>query len=237
MSENAYERGTISLFYSWCVAMKKNIVVLISGRGSNFKSVYEASVRENWAEKYGLYISGVISNRADAKGLEYAASVGIPSKVVDHKGYESRGAFEKDLADACDEFGADLIVLAGFMRVLTPYFVDRFSGRILNIHPALLPLFTGLHTHERALQAGVRVHGVTVHFVSAELDGGPIVGQATVPVLANGTPEILAARVLVQEHVLYPRAVRLVASGRVKLDGNKVLMDEEASRELAILAQ
>ena len=220
MSENAYERGTISLFYSWCVAMKKNIVVLISGRGSNFKSVYEASVRENWAEKYGLYIS-----------------VGIPSKVVDHKGYESRGAFEKDLADACDEFGADLIVLAGFMRVLTPYFVDRFSGRILNIHPALLPLFTGLHTHERALQAGVRVHGVTVHFVSAELDGGPIVGQAAVPVLANDTPEILAARVLVQEHVLYPRAVRLVASGRVKLDGNKVLMDEEASRELAILAQ
>mgnify|MGYP001044686304 CR=1 FL=1 len=187
--------------------MKKNIVVLISGRGSNFKSVYEASVRENWAEKYGLYISGVISNRAD------------------------------DLADACDEFGADLIVLAGFMRVLTPYFVDRFSGRILNIHPALLPLFTGLHTHERALQAGVRVHGVTVHFVSAELDGGPIVGQAAVPVLANDTPEILAARVLVQEHVLYPRAVRLVASGRVKLDGNKVLMDEEASRELAILAQ
>ena len=215
--------------------MTKNIVVLISGRGSNFQSVYKKSLEESWLQKYDLRVSGVISNRPDAKGLEFARSVGLPTKEIDHKQYADRESFENELIAACKEFEADLIVLAGFMRVLTECFVNAFEGRILNIHPALLPMFPGLHTHERAIEAGVRIHGVTVHFVSTVLDGGPIVGQAAVRVLADDTPEKLAARVLEKEHVLYPRAVRLVASGRVKLVDQRVCMDKEASEELAIL--
>lgn len=215
--------------------MTKNIVVLISGRGSNFKAVYEQSVKEDWLNKYQVRVAGVISNRPEAKGLEFATENRIPTKVVDHKNFSSREAFEVELIKACRDMGADLIVLAGFMRVLTPLFVNEFEGRILNIHPALLPMFPGLHTHERAIEAGVRIHGVTVHFVSAVLDGGPIVGQAAVPVLAGDTPDELGARVLVKEHVLYPRAVRLVAEGRVRLEDGKTVMDVEASKELAIL--
>ncbi len=213
----------------------KNVVVLISGRGSNFKAIYEVSQKERWEDVYGVRIAAVISNRPDAAGLVFAQENGIPTCVVDHKEYGSREDFEKVLIEKVEAYKGDLVVLAGFMRVLTPLFVGRFEGKILNIHPALLPSFTGLHTHERALAAGVRIHGVTVHFVSEVLDGGAIIGQAAVPVLAGDTPDSLAARVLTREHVLYPRAVRLVAADRVKLVDNHVEMDLEASEELAIL--
>ena len=201
----------------------KNIVVLISGRGSNFKAVYETSAKEKWAEIWGIRIVGVISNRPDAAGLEFAQSVGIPTAVVDHKKYEDRESFERDLVKQIEAFRGDLVVLAGFMRVLTPYFVRQYPGRILNIHPALLPSFPGLHTHERALEAGVRIHGVTVHFVSDVLDGGEIIGQAAVPVLAGDTPDKLAERVLKKEHILYPRAIRLVACQKVRLESSEQL--------------
>lgn len=214
----------------------KNIVVLISGRGSNFKAIYETSVKENWSENYGVQISGVISNRPDAAGLDYATAAGLPTVIIDHKHFASREDFEKVLADEADKMNADIIVLAGFMRVLTSYFVSRFEGKILNIHPALLPMFPGLHTHERALEAGVRIHGVTVHFVTAELDAGAIIGQAAVPVLAEDDVEKLAARVLKKEHILYPRAVRLVALGKVTLADGHAQMDEQTSQELAILS-
>lgn len=212
----------------------KNIVVLISGRGSNFKAVYETSVKEKWAEICGIRIVGVISNRPEAAGLEFAQSVGIPTAVVDHKKYEDRESFERDLVKKIEAFHGELVVLAGFMRVLTPYFVRQYLGRILNIHPALLPSFPGLHTHERALEAGVRIHGVTVHFVSDVLDGGEIVGQAAVPVLAGDTPDKLAERVLKKEHILYPRAIRLVACQKVRLEEGTVKMDLESSEQLAI---
>ena len=212
----------------------KNIVVLISGRGSNFKAVYETSVKEKWAEIWGIRIVGVISNRPEAAGLEFAQSVGIPTAVVDHKKYEDRESFERDLVKQIEAFHGELVVLAGFMRVLTPYFVRQYPGRILNIHPALLPSFPGLHTHERALEAGVRIHGVTVHFVSDVLDGGEIVGQAAVPVLAGDTPDKLAERVLKKEHILYPRAIRLVACQKVRLEEGTVKMDLESSEQLAI---
>lgn len=215
--------------------MSTNIVVLISGRGSNFKAIYDRSIEEDWLNRHGIRISGVVSNRPDAKGLDFAREHNLPVSVVDHKSFPTREAFEEELIKVCEQYKADLIVLAGFMRVLTPLFVNAFEGRILNIHPALLPMFPGLHTHERALEAGIRIHGVTVHFVSTVLDGGAIVGQAAVPVLSGDTPDILAARVLTKEHVLYPRAVRLVAEGRVRLENGKTVMDEEASEELAIL--
>lgn len=212
----------------------KNIVVLISGRGSNFKAVYETSVKEKWGEIWGIRIVGVISNRPEAAGLEFAQSVGIPTAVVDHKKYEDRESFEKELVKQIEAFNGELVVLAGFMRVLTPYFVRQYPGRILNIHPALLPSFPGLHTHERALEAGVRIHGVTVHFVSDVLDGGEIIGQAAVPVLAGDTPDKLAERVLKKEHILYPRAIRLVACQKVRLEEGSVRMDLESSEQLAI---
>lgn len=215
--------------------MSKNIVVLISGRGSNFKAIYERSVEEDWEGRHGVRISAVVSNRPDAKGLEFAREHNLAVAVVDHKSFTTRESFEEELIKVCEQYKADLIVLAGFMRVLTPLFVNAYEGRILNIHPALLPMFPGLHTHERALEAGIRIHGVTVHFVSTVLDGGAIVGQAAVPVLAGDTPDELAARVLTKEHVLYPRAVRLVAEGRVRLEDGKTVMDKEASEELAIL--
>lgn len=213
----------------------KNIVVLISGRGSNFKAIYETSIKENWAENYDLQISGVISNRPDAAGLEYATAAGLPTSIVDHKHFQNREDFERVLGDEVDKMKADIIVLAGFMRVLTPYFVSRFEGKILNIHPALLPMFPGLHTHERAIEAGVRIHGVTVHFVTAELDAGAIIGQAAVPVLSDDNAEKLAARVLKKEHILYPRAVRLVACRKVALVDGRAQMDPQTSQELAIL--
>ena len=181
------------------------IVVLISGRGSNMQALVEA----------GLPVSAVISNQPQAKGLDFAKARGIATAVVEHRSFADRDSFDRALATQIDRFSPRLVVLAGFMRVLTPGFVAHYDGRLLNIHPSLLPAFTGLHTHERALQAGVKLHGCTVHFVTAELDAGPIVIQAAVPVRVADTPEALAARVLRYEHVIYPRAVRWFLDGRV----------------------
>jgi phosphoribosylglycinamide formyltransferase-1 len=193
------------------------VVVLISGRGSNMEALLGA----------GIPVTAVIANRADAKGLDLARARGVRTEVVEHKAYATREAFDTALAQAIDRHAPRLVALAGFMRVLTPGFVDRYAGRLMNIHPSLLPAFTGLHTHERALAAGVKVHGCTVHFVTAELDHGPIVLQAAVRVRPDDTPERLAARVLAQEHVAYPRAVRwflehrlVVADGRVRVEGS-----------------
>lgn len=200
----------------------KNIVILISGRGSNMEAVVRAAQAEQWPAR----IAAVISNRADAGGLQFAASHGIATAVVSNKDYPSREAFDAALQAEIDRFEPDLVVLAGFMRILTPGFVDHYEGRMLNIHPSLLPLFPGLHTHEQALEAGVKEHGATVHFVTAQLDHGPMVGQASVPVLDGDTPETLAARVLVQEHQLYPRAIRWFVEDRLTIADGKVLIDQ-----------
>lgn len=211
----------------------KNIVVLISGRGSNFVAIAQACERENWAAE-GIRISLVLSNRPDAAGLERAKEMGIETAVVDHKAFETREDFERAMIEIIDKHNPDVVVLAGFMRVLTPVFVDHYEGKILNIHPALLPLFKGLDTHNRALQAGVRVHGCTVHFVSSELDGGAIIGQAVVPVLASDDADTLARRGLRLEHILYPRAVKAVASGKVKLVDGRTVTDDETAKSLAV---
>lgn len=211
----------------------KNIVVLISGRGSNFVAIAQACERENWAAE-GIRISLVLSNRPDAAGLDRAKEMGIETAVVDHKAFDTREAFERAMIEIIDKHNPDVVVLAGFMRVLTPVFVDHYEGKILNIHPALLPLFKGLDTHNRALQAGVRVHGCTVHFVSSELDGGAIIGQAVVPVLASDDADTLAQRGLRLEHVLYPRAVKAVASGKVKLVDGRTVTDDETAKSLAV---
>jgi len=188
------------------------IVALISGRGSNLQALLEA----------GLPVSGVISNRADARGLEPAAARGIATRVVEHTRFASREAFESALGAEIDRFAPRLVALAGFMRVLTAGFVERYAGRLLNIHPALLPAFPGLDTHARALAAGVKLHGCTVHFVSAEVDHGPIVIQAAVPVRSGDTAAALAARVLRQEHVIYPRAARWFLDGRLVITNGVV---------------
>jgi phosphoribosylglycinamide formyltransferase 1 len=196
----------------------KRIVILISGRGSNM----EALLRAQLPARTGA----VISNVPHARGLETARTHGIPTAVVDHRAYPQRAAFDAVLAAEVDRHSPDLVVLAGFMRVLTDDFVKRYRGRMLNIHPSLLPAFPGLRTHRRALEAGVRIHGCTVHFVTPEVDHGPIVTQAAVPVLGGDTEEILAARVLEQEHVIYPQAVKWFCEGRLRLspDG-RVLLD------------
>ena len=189
----------------------KNIVILISGGGSNMAAIVKAAQREGWAKKYGTRVAAVISNKASAGGLTFAAEHGLATAVLDHKAFASREAFDEALAAAIsryDEPGAPaLVVLAGFMRILTPGFVARFEGRLLNIHPSLLPAFPGLHTHQRALDAGCKFVGVTVHQVTAELDHGPILDQAVVPVLPGDTANDLAARLLTQEHLIYPRAI------------------------------
>jgi phosphoribosylglycinamide formyltransferase-1 len=193
------------------------VVVLISGRGSNMQALIEA----------GIPISAVISNRADAQGLALAAARGIATGVVEHRRHATREAFEALLAAEIERFAPRLVALAGFMRILTPAFATRYEQKLLNIHPSLLPAFPGLHTHERALEAGVKVHGCTVHFVTGKLDHGPIVAQAAVPVRAGDDAAALAARVLKQEHVIYPRAVRwfledklVLADGAVHLRGS-----------------
>ena len=185
----------------------KNIVILISGGGSNMAAIVRAAQREQWAKLYGAEVRAVVSNRADAGGLAFAREQGIATEVVDHRHYAAREAFDEALAAAIDRHEPALVVLAGFMRILTPAFVARYQGRMLNIHPSLLPAFPGLHTHQRALEAGCRFAGATVHQVTTELDHGPILAQAVVPVLPGDTPQILAARVLTQEHLIYPRAV------------------------------
>ena len=213
----------------------KNIVILISGRGSNFVSIAQAAQRENWLAD-GVRIAAVLSNRPGAAGLERAREMGIDSIVVDHKLYATREEFEEAMIAAIDPLKPDVIVLAGFMRVLTARFVDHYAGRILNIHPALLPLFKGLDTHERAIAAGVRVHGCTVHYVSTELDGGAIIGQAVVPVLPGDDPDRLAHRGLKLAHVLYPRCVRAAALGKVRLEGGRVKMDDETAASLVVMS-
>ena len=185
----------------------KNIVILISGGGSNMEVIVRVAKRDDWAAKIGARVSGVISNRADAKGLVVAQSHGIATQVVDHKAFANREAFDDALARAIDVHQPALLVLAGFMRILTAGFVSRYEGRLVNIHPSLLPLFPGLHTHQRAIDAGCTVAGATVHQVTAELDHGPILAQAVVPVLNGDTPEALAVRVLSQEHLIYPKAI------------------------------
>lgn len=191
-----------------------NIVILISGSGSNMAAITDACRRESWKETFGARIAAVVSNRPDAGGLALARERGIAAEVVDHKAFPSREAFDQALAACVDRHQPTLVLLAGFMRILTPGFVQRYEGRLVNIHPSLLPAFTGLDTHRRAIEAGCRVAGCTVHRVTAELDHGPILAQAAVPVLPLDTPAALAARVQAQEHVIYPRAVRELLSVR-----------------------
>jgi phosphoribosylglycinamide formyltransferase-1 len=185
----------------------KNIVILISGGGSNMAAIVRAAERDRWAERFGARIAAVISNKAEAGGLAIARSHGIDTAVVPHNEFATREAFDEALAAAVDAHSPALVVLAGFMRILTPGFVGRYAGRLINIHPSLLPAFPGLHTHQRAIEAGCKVAGVTVHQVTTELDHGPILAQAVVPVLPDDTAATLAGRVLAQEHLLYPRAI------------------------------
>lgn len=185
----------------------KNIVILISGGGSNMAAIVRAAQQGDWAGQYGARIAAVISNKADAKGLQFAQENGIATEVLDHKAFASREDFDAALAQQIDTYQPHLVVLAGFMRILTPGFVAHYAGRLLNIHPSLLPAFPGLHTHQRALDAGCKFAGCTVHEVTQELDVGPILEQAVVPVLPGDTADTLAARVLTQEHIIYPRAV------------------------------
>ncbi len=193
----------------------KNIVILISGGGSNMAAIVNAAHREQWATRYQARVAAVISNQAAAGGLAVAQSHGIATDTVDHKAYASREAFDAALRDRIDHYAPSLVVLAGFMRILTPAFVQHYAGRLLNIHPSLLPAFPGLHTHQRAIDAGCQFAGATVHQVTAELDHGPILAQAVVPVLAGDTADTLAARVLTQEHLIYPRAIAALLSEKL----------------------
>ena len=190
----------------------KNIVILISGGGSNMAAIVKTAQQENWAQRHGARVAAVLSNKADAQGLVLARAQGIATEVLDHKPFENREAFDAALAAAIDRYEPALVVLAGFMRILSSGFVAHYAGRLVNIHPSLLPAFTGLHTHQRAIDAGCKFAGCTVHQVTTELDLGPIVDQAVVPVLPGDTADLLAARVLTQEHVIYPRAIASVLS-------------------------
>ena len=189
----------------------KNIIILISGGGSNMAAIVKAAQNARWEERYGARVAAVISNKADAQGLQWAAGQGIDIAVLDHKAYANREDFDAALMQGIDGYAtpesAPLVVLAGFMRILTPGFVAHYAGRLVNIHPSLLPAFAGLHTHARAIAAGCKFAGATVHLVTAELDHGPILAQAVVPVLPADTADTLAARVLSQEHRIYPQAI------------------------------
>jgi phosphoribosylglycinamide formyltransferase-1 len=201
------------------------VVVLLSGRGSNFRAIAEAGLP--------VEIVAVISNRPQAAGLAWARERGLPAVALDHTEYVEREMFDTKLADEIERHQPDLVVLAGYMRILSPAFIARFENRLLNIHPSLLPAFPGLKTHERALAEGVKIHGCTVHFVTAQLDHGPIVIQAAVPVRADDTPDTLSARVLAQEHRIYPQAVRWFAEGRlVNKCGQVNLKDDFASQSV-----
>ena len=200
----------------------KNIVILISGRGSNMEAIVRALEAERWPAR----IAAVISNKPDAKGLAFAQAHGIPTAVVPSKEFASREAFDAVLQKTIDGYQADLVVLAGFMRILTAPFVAHYAGRMLNIHPSLLPLFPGLHTHRQALEAGVLEHGATVHFVTAELDHGPAVLQARINVLPGDTETSLAERLLEQEHLIYPQAVRLFVEDRLNIVDGEVRIAE-----------
>ncbi|ACB80186.1 phosphoribosylglycinamide formyltransferase [Methylorubrum populi BJ001] len=203
---------------------KKRVAILISGRGSNMVSLIEAAR----APDYPAEIVLVLSNRPDAAGLDRARAAGIPARAIDHKAFPDRAGFDAALQAELEGAGIELIVLAGFMRILTDAFVEAWAGRMINIHPSLLPLFKGTHTHERALEAGVRLHGCTVHYVVPELDAGPIVAQAAVPVLPGDDADTLSARVIVQEHRLYPAALALIAGGGAVLEGGRVRFTAQA---------
>jgi phosphoribosylglycinamide formyltransferase-1 len=190
----------------------KNIVILISGGGSNMAAIVRTAQQQQWDKRLGARVAAVVSNKADAAGLAFAQAQGIATEVLDHKPFATREAFDTALAERIDRHDPALVVLAGFMRILTPGFVAHYAGRLINIHPSLLPAFTGLHTHQRAIDAGCKFAGCTVHQVTAELDVGPILDQAVVPVLPGDTAASLAARVLTQEHVVYPRAVAQLLS-------------------------
>lgn len=206
----------------------KRIVILISGRGSNMQAIVRRCAEQQWPAQ----VVAVIANRPDAQGLDFARSHGIAAAVVDHRAQPSREAFDAQLAQVVDRFAPDLLLLAGFMRILGPAFVQRYQGRMLNIHPSLLPAFPGLHTHRRALQAGCKLVGATVHFVTPELDHGPIVMQSAVPVLAGDDEHTLADRVLATEHVIYPLAVRWFVEGRLRQHDGLVRQLDGASQVL-----
>ncbi|MDP9582380.1 UNVERIFIED_ORG: phosphoribosylglycinamide formyltransferase-1 [Burkholderia contaminans] len=204
----------------------KKLVILISGRGSNMEAIVRACAQERWPAQ----VAAVIANRPDAAGLAFAASHGVATAVVDHRSFDGRDSFDAALAAEIDRFAPDLVVLAGFMRILTPDFVRRYEGRLLNIHPSLLPSFKGIHTHQQALDAGVALHGASVHFVIPELDSGAIVAQGAVPVRAGDDAAALARRVLTVEHVLYPRAVRWFVEGRLRLENGRAVVAPEEAR-------
>ncbi|HEY9035199.1 MAG TPA: phosphoribosylglycinamide formyltransferase [Pseudomonadales bacterium] len=199
----------------------KRLVILLSGSGSNLQAFIDACA----CGKLPARIVGVISNKPDAAGLQRAADAGIATTAIDHRPFDSRDSFDAALMQAIDSHRPDLVILAGFMRILTPGFVRHYAGRLMNIHPSLLPKYPGLNTHARAIDAGDREAGATVHFVTEELDGGPAIVQARVAVLAHDTPETLAQRVLSKEHMIYPLAARWFAEDRLTLDNNKVILD------------
>jgi len=212
---------------------KLRLVVLISGRGSNLQALLDQSA----SGELSAEVAAVISNQHGVYGLERARQAGVPALELDHRRFADRPGFEAVLIELIDRYSPDLVILAGFMRVLTAGFTEHYRGRLLNIHPSLLPKFRGLHTHERAIAAGEIEHGATIHFVTAELDGGPLIVQARVPVLPDDDPDRLAARVLEQEHRLYPQTIRWFAEGRLKLDGERVWFDGEPLREPLRLAE
>lgn len=211
---------------------KARVVVLISGRGSNLSAILEAAA----APDYPAAVVAVIANKADAPGLQLAAAAGVATEIVPSQGVTDRTVYDQSLQDAIDRYVPDLIVLAGFMRILTADFVNHYAGRMINIHPSLLPSFTGLHTHQRALDAGVHLHGCTVHFVTAELDHGPMIAQAAIPVWPDDTAATLAARVLAEEHRVYPAVVRWFAEGRLKVVGQRVLLDGALANDVGLIA-
>ena len=210
---------------------RARVVVLISGRGSNMSALIAAAA----APSYPAEIVAVISNRPDARGLETAAALGIATSVVDHKAFETREDFDEALTTEITAHAPDLVCLAGFMRLLTPGFNATWRDRLINIHPSLLPSFKGLDTHERALEAGIKLHGCTVHFVRPEMDAGPVIAQAAVPVMSEDTPDTLAARVLEAEHQLYPAALALVASGRARVVNERVIVDNGGSEPAPLI--
>ena len=208
------------------------MAVLISGRGSNMTSLLAAASDPAYPAEIAL----VLSNRPEAPGLATAREHGVATVAIDHKHHLSREEFERAMQEVLEARGIELICLAGFMRLLTPWFVERWTGRMINIHPALLPLYKGLHTHERALADGVKLHGASVHFVVPGMDEGPIIAQAAVPVLDGDTPATLGARVLAQEHVIYPLALGLLAGGRLMIEGARVRISGEAPQTSALVA-
>ena len=210
---------------------RMKVAVLISGRGSNLQALLDACA----AEDFPAEIVAVISNKAGAQGLERARKAGVAASFIDHTLFDDRETFEKELDAKLKETGTQLVALAGFMRILTPWFVERWKDRLINIHPSLLPAFRGVHTHERALEQGVRLHGATVHYVRPDMDDGPIIGQAAVPVLPGDDADALSDRVLEAEHVLYPACLKLIAEGKARVTAERVKIDKDAAADGAAL--